>query len=322
MKRRLLFSICLCFLTWWEQGVAHGVSDVIEEASGIVRLGEELLIVADETPGVYFRFRLGDEKGPAITIDPSRITKINLSGGTLALDLEAIDVLADGRIIVLSERLRSAVGEKGIVAEYDDPLSVFGNRGLEGLAVRRLGDGSSRIAVLWEGGYPEYKDVLKQLQRPVGRLPMRPVIWVHDLKPGQNPGAINAKRTYKVIELDVPKPAGQEPQAQRFRAPDLVWLRMGERDWGFIVLLSSENSPETGKTQYGHTWLQRFTVDGKPYGKPLDLKEMLPPYLQEANWEGLGWFEEGRSLVIIHDYPPRGHPTAYVIELFPSWRLP
>lgn len=84
-KRRLLFSICLCFLTWWEQGVAHGVSDVIEEASGIVRLGEELLIVADETPGAYFRFRLGDEKGPAITIDPSRITEVNLSGGLLHL---------------------------------------------------------------------------------------------------------------------------------------------------------------------------------------------------------------------------------------------
>lgn len=319
MKKRIPFLICLLLVVMGASGV-QAFAWIVEEASGIARLGPDLLIVGDDDPGAYYRVTLSDQKGPAIPIDSSKVMRVALPRGTLALDLEAIDVLADGRIVVLSERLRALISEDGVVAEYDHPLSEFGNRGLEGLAVRRLGDGSSRIAVLWEGGYPEYKDVLGQLQRPVGRLPLLPVILVHDLKPGKNAGKIKAKHTRKRIELDVPKPTGQEPQAQRFRAPDLVWHHLGEKGCGFIVLLSSQNSPEVGKTKYMHTWLQRFTIDGRSLGEPLDLKRLLPTHLKKANWEGLGWFEDCETVVIIHDKPPKGPPTAFIVALPDSWK--
>jgi len=147
---------------------------------------------------------------------------------------------------------------------------------------------------------------------------------VHDLKKGQTKAKIKMKhkKEYELleIELDVPKPDGQEPQAQRFRAPDLVWYKDGMNDWGFIVLLSSQNSPKEGKTKYKHQWLQWFTIDGRPLGKPLDLKAIIPAQLKGANWEGLGWFEEGRSLVLIHDKPPKGHPTAFVVNLPDDWK--
>ncbi len=71
-----------------------------------------------------------------------------MSQGLLAVDLEAIDVLADGRVVVISERLRSMVSKDGVVVGYDDPFAEFGERGLEGLAVRKVDDKTSKVAVL------------------------------------------------------------------------------------------------------------------------------------------------------------------------------
>ena len=66
--------------------------------------------------------------------------------------------------------------------------------------------------------------------------------------------------------------------------------------------------------------LQRFTIAGKPVGTPLDLNKGVPPHLKRANWEGLGWFEEGKSLVLIHDKPPEGPPTALIVDLPDDWK--
>jgi hypothetical protein len=299
-------------------------ADAVKEASGVTRVGDDLLIVGDDDPGCYFRFAISGQQGPEIKINPTGVTRVQLPHASLAVDLEAIDVLADGRVVVLSERLRALVGKDGIIAEYENPLSEFGNRGLEGLAVRGDKDGASRVAVLWEGGYPEYRDVPRQLRKHVGRIPTCPAVWMHDLKAGETGVEMKDKNKEKYslrkIELHVPKPPGQEPEAQRFRAPDLVWHEYGNKEWGLIVLLSSQNSPETGKPEFVHQWLQRFTVAGTPLGDPIDLNTIIPDHLKGANWEGLGWFEEGKSLVVIQDKPPKGTPTAFIVELPCPWQ--
>src|SRR5436190_1723956 len=132
----------------------------VTEASGVTRKGNELLIVSDATPGAYFSVDVSAESGPLIRLPPEKVVRHELAGGTpLAIDFESVDVLADGRIVALSERLRSLIGESGLVLQYDDPLSELGERGLEGLAVRALSDGVSQVAVLWEGGWIEDGDV-------------------------------------------------------------------------------------------------------------------------------------------------------------------
>ena len=292
-----------------------GQNPSVTEASGITRHGDTLLIVDDGHRGVYFRVHLENDTGPIIRLAEKRIETISLPRAALATDLEAIDVLADGRVVVLSERLRALFGSEGVIAEYDGPMSEFGKKGLEGLAVQPQADGSSKIAVLWEGGYPEYEQVPEQLRRRLGRLPMRPVVQVHSLRAGELDILV---RGPNFTELDVVSPRGRAPRAQRFRAPDLVWHQGPGGRWGFIVLLSSHNS--LGKREYRHHWLQRFSERGSRIGEPIDLDRMMPEDLKGVNWEGLGWFEKGKSLVIVHESHPAPNAVAYVVQLPPQWR--
>ncbi|MBI1983303.1 MAG: hypothetical protein HYS61_03800 [Acidobacteria bacterium] len=208
-----------------------------------------------------------------------------------------------------------------MIAEYQPPLAEFGNRGLEGLAVERRADGSSRVAVLWEGGYPEFHLVPPPLRERLGRVSLRPFILVHHLKAGESGIPVEMRDAERVVELEVPVPDGKEPEAQRFRAPDLVWHRWpsgGEDTTGFIVLLSSQNS--AGAREYAFHWLQRFTADGKPVGEPLDLDSLVPQEFKGANWEGLAWFEEGKSLVVIHEKGPMPAVVALIVPLPEAWR--
>jgi hypothetical protein len=275
-----------------------------------------LLIVDDGLNGAYFRFDLHGEQGPEIVLDPSRVERVPLPNGYIATDLEGIDVLADGRVVVLSERLRSLFCADGIVAEYDAPLSEFGKRGLEGVAVRALPGESSQVAVLWEGGYPEYYSVPEQMRAQAGRKAMHPLIQVHYLRPGESGVLV---RGGGLIRLDVPRPAGREPAAQRFRAPDLIWHQLRKDRWGFIVLLSSQDS--TDKPNYMYHWLQRFTVDGKRVGEPIDLDRIMPADLKGVNWEGLGWFEEGQSVVLVYEGQTKSRTVAYVLPLPEKWQF-
>ena len=304
----------------------HAPAPDATEASGVTRLGGDLLIVTDEEPGAYYRFDLAGikVKDEPIPIEPSRLTRVAFPSASFALDLEAIDVLADGRVVVLSERLRALIAEDGKVIQYDDPLSEIGERGLEGLAVRGEA-GRSLVAVLWEGGYLLKKDLPAQLHKHVGNRSFQPVIVVQALEAG----ALNKKQrmrdtpTHDIIMLDVPRPDGDEPQAQRFRAPDFVWHRWerdGQQEWGFIVLL---NSMSADPVRFEHLWLQRFNYEGRPIGDPLDLDTLAPAELKGFNWEGLGWYEEGKSLVLIHDTPqklPDGLPAGFVIGLPDDWK--
>jgi hypothetical protein len=293
----------------------YGQTPPILEASGIARQGDWLLMVDDGWRGLYYRFQLKGEKGPVIVLDPSRLEQVKLPQSSLATDLESIDVLTDGRVVVLSERLRALFDAEGVVADYDAHLSEFGKRGLEGVAVRPLPDQASQIAVLWEGGYPENQHIQEQLRKRLGRRSMQPLIQIHDLDAEDKDVLIRGGR---LIPLDVPRPPGREPKAQRFRAPDLVWHRQPDGRWGFIVLLSSENSVE--RPHYMYHWLLRFTADGKRIGQPIDLDAMVPADLRGVNWEGLGWFEEEESLVLVHESQPNPKAVAYVVQLPDEWK--
>ncbi len=365
----LLQSVVTLLMTAALPGIALTAGEegiVVHETSGITRLGDRLIIVSDDADGRYFELMLEGRNGPIIPIDPEKIREVVLPGASMAMDLEAIDILADGRIVVLSEQQRCLIGREsktsdrcGVIAEYDRTLSEFGNRGLEGLAVERRDDGSSRVAVLWEGGYPEYDQVPYQLRDQVGRFPLKPIIVIHDIE-GYGVVSRPTDNTMKTIILDVTEPPGDVPIAQRFRGTDLVWHKWSDENdvdgfrRGFIVMLSSLNSPPDGSRvdrHYKYKRLQRFDLEGKPVGEPLDLSEIcqsiigdgleeacidLKPSLSShlkavagmieetdgevVNWEGLNWFVEGESLVAIYDTWPLDPPFAMIFDIPQEWK--
>ncbi len=305
---------------------AVSAAPLLEEASGLARVGDVLAVVSDKEPGRYFLVPVPSVTAGVVPIEPARVRTIEWPSVAVALDLEGIAMLGDGRLVLLSERLRSLLDDSGIVVEYDNPLSELGNRGLEGVAVRRLAEGASRIAVLWEGGYPEFQSLPSALRKVVDRRAYRPQIWCHTLPAGSPririktdaPPAVELER----IELNPPLPDGVEPEAQRFRATDLVWHRLGppgSEEWGFIVLLNSGNAPSAGPAVYEHQWLQKFSRAGDPVGPPLDLNRLVPDSLRHANWEGLAWLEEGFRLALIHDVPPAGTPSLLIVTLPDGW---
>lgn len=154
----------------------------LAEASGVVRSGNALLIVTDQEDGCIFKLPLvGND---VQQIDLNKAIREEIPGGRFAVDLEAAEVLDDGGPVVLSERLRYLIAADGnMVAMYEDPFGEFGERGLEGIAVRDLTGNASRVAVLWEGGYPEFQEVPPQLRGSQGWLPpLKPVVVVHDLQ--------------------------------------------------------------------------------------------------------------------------------------------
>jgi hypothetical protein len=306
-----------------------GASIGASEASGVTRNGNDLLVVSDAAPGAYFSFDVSGERSQVIRLPPDRATRHELSGAALAVDFEAVDVLGDGRIVALSERLRSLIGASGLVVQYDDPLSELGERGLEGLSVLANSDGSSEVAVLWEGGWVEDGEVQAQLRSRLGE-PLLPVVLTHRLGRGETGIKVVIEDDRDVTELKVPLP-DSETAGWRFRAPDMTWHEWrGENsatERGFIVLLNSQTARQLpGKPKFGPRWLQRFDRTGNPVGRHLDIDEearkMLgDDRLRDANWEGIGWYETGRRLVLVHDEPNLidGLPVALVVEVPNSW---
>jgi hypothetical protein len=291
----------------------------IREASGVTRSGSHLLIADDADVGAYFRLQLPKTGGPLYDLNQCRPERVRLKNAGLAVDTESIGVLADKRVVLISERLRSLVSDRGIVAEYDSELAEMGKRGLEGLAIHPNADGSSRVAVLWEGGYPDFG----QAPRPEMKGPWKPLIVVHDVPRHGSVGRVRLRDAVATIELDVPYPDKLAPPvAQRFRAPDLCWtqwLKGGRMERGFIVLLSSQDG--TPKPVFRYKWLQRFDIDGKQVGKPIDLGAHLPERVRGANWEGLAWYEPGKSLVLVHEEDQSLPPHAFLFQLPPDWQF-
>ena len=289
----------------------------VEECSGVYRDGDRLYLVGDDVPGVYYEYPLDGEPTGRVPLHPELLTPRPLQAGPYAMDLESVGRLADGRIVILSEKLSALLDVDGLVATYGREFTEFGGRGLEGLAIRRLPDGKSRVAVLWEGGYPEETSLPIAVRDRVCFQSTRPTVLIHDLEPDVRDRSVRSKN-WERFELRVPEPDGVEPTAQRFRAPDLVWHRLmddGVARWGLIVLMSSgaarlaeSGSPEEcSKTVDGaparhcYRWIQRFTLDGDPYGDPFDLESVLDEEMLVLNWEGMAWFVEGESLVFVYD---------------------
>ena len=158
--------------------------------------------------------------------------------------------------------------------------------------------------------------------RPVAELDelaagqaLRPKVAVHDLAPWQHGRRLRAGDV-DVVRLNVARPPGEEPHAQRFRAPDLVWSLTGKS--GFIVLLCSENG---GRARtYRHHRLQRFSRSGEPVGGSIDLNRLAPPHLRGSNWEGLDWFVPSESLIVVCERSPLGPGAAMIVDLPEDWR--
>lgn len=298
----------------------------LTEASGVVRKGNELFIVSDAAPSAYYSLKVKGDQGPLIHLSPQKVLRHELANAALAIDFEAVDILADGRVVALSERLRSLIGANGVIIQYDDPLSELGERGLEGLAVRAVNEDASEVAVLWEGGWVEDSEVQPQIRQLIVD-PLLPVVIIHQIMRDATGMKAVIENDLDFVELKVPQP-DQDKDGWRFRAPDLVWHQWhGESKPGFIVLLNSQRLAELpGKPKYGPRWLQRFDCTGNPVGSHLDLDEeanklLGDDSLQDANWEGLGWYETGKRLVLVHDTPNKidDIPVALVVDLPSSW---
>jgi hypothetical protein len=130
---------------------------------------------------------------------------VSLPKGSLVLDLEGIEVLADARIVVLSERLPSLIDTQGVMAGFPGGYGEVGSRGLERAAVRLLPGRAPRISVVW-GGDLEPNAILQSLRGVVGGKALNPAIYVHDLKRGSSNAHLTLRDALRMAELDVPFP--------------------------------------------------------------------------------------------------------------------
>ncbi len=344
------------------RGQTPDVSPALTEASGIARYGNQLLIVSDDQPGTVFIFDLPESNSGIVPLvgAPRRIVRFEAC--ELASDLEGIDLLADGRVVVLSEDLHALLAARlddtaacQLVAQFDASLTELAGRGLEGVAVKRLPDGASRVAVSWEGGYLSRSALPQELVARIGDFPVSPEIVVTEIAASGSAGYID--KPLARFSPRIPTDTLPPPYAQRFRCPDLVWhtwnVDSGRVD-GLILLLTSQNSPPSSapdQQRYEHKMIVRCDLAGKLHGQPLDLSAAASAILENflknglskikseqqqqvlrfkrlvsdgnwenVNWEGLSWFEPGISLIATYDGVPFDPPLAFIIPLPEGWR--
>ncbi len=296
----------------------------LREASGVVRMDDSLYVVSDDVPGVYYEVKLSRPwqtfRRGLISIDANQIYRHSIPGGTLAMDLESLDFLGEGNVTVLSEKLVSLITLDGKVLQYDKRYTEFGNRGLEGVAIRKQHENKFTIAVLWEGGLIKKRKTPRQLRSKLKKRSFCPEILVHeyDRLEKDPPKYIGVKEASRVIPLQVPNDL---PKKQRFRATDLVWQSEGK---GFIVVLSSEAKGKkvNDKDRFLYQWLMRFDMGGAPYGNPIDIAKLLPKDFDYNNWEGLGWFEKGKKLILVNDTKAKPVPDFLVVQIPAAWSQP
>jgi hypothetical protein len=177
------------------------------------------------------------------------------------------------------------------LADYPDVFDEIGNRGLEGVTVRRASDTTMQVAVLWEGGFHRRRLPRELQANSVVNRSLKPFVCVHTIPSDSlrwGAPIMACSRGAGVVELNVP-PAPDS--AQRFRAADLVWLPDGQ---GLLVLLTSQNATSATKVRYKYKWLQRFDLQGNLVDGPVELcAPVVPEALRvegSGNVEGLGWF--------------------------------
>lgn len=288
------------------------------EASGVVVDGQGLIIVSDDTPGTIYRYAFNKRnKENLYTNNYTRLATIpidNVESQLLfsksAKDLESIDMLSTGEILVLSEQSRALFSTQGLVARYPKIMTEVRGRGLEGLAI----NSKNQVAALWEGGYYSpslLEQSFTQENKKAGKRSAahKPIFCIHPFPFSLKTKVCQNGKGMGVLEV----PATPDP-TQVFRAPDLVW---DVDDQSFIVLLSSLNA---ASDEFRYMWLQKFTTSGEAIGEALNLcdKGYLPAPLRfgkASNIEGLGWYEKGKSLILINDH--KATATAVVISVEP-----
>lgn len=283
------------------------------EASGVIRRGRELLLVHDEVDDAYFRLLPSFHVGTG-TFKAKGPVRVPFLGRTKAKDLESI-ALGSGGIYVLSEARSALIGEDASLYLYRDE-DLRGGRGLEGLAIRRPIDGAESVAVLFEGGY--LKGVEPTDAGPAFALPF---VITHRL-PSEGEFLDQSEDiTARKVVLQLDKLLGSIAKKQRFRAPDLVWFEAPDGSWSWIVLLSSDAPPDK-KEKHSYLWLQRFSEYGVPFGEPFDVAAWLKggdrKGKDHGDWEGLGWWKEGLTFVMVEDSGKRKSQLAFV-PIPPSW---
>lgn len=299
-----------------------GSKPIITEASGIFKEDNLLYIVSDNTAGKYFTYDISGLKlGISTTLDDQkRIKEHDLKLGPISLDLEGLVVL-NGKVLTISERTRTLLSYGRVIKTFSKKFTEFSNRGLEGLASRLLFEDCQiyEFASLWEGGYPAVNDISIGLVASDVKNSMAPVIVTNTYDSNFQLGQS------RIIELnmslvnnwvDEKMKDGEEPYANRYRAPDLVWYQ-----GGFIVLLSSERSipkDSKDKNRYKSKLLQRFDINGQSIKGPFDLNTELGD-LSKLNWEGMTWNEYGKSLLLIND-DDKKNPIVVMLELPKKWQ--
>ncbi len=360
--RTMFHHLLICVLLAVSTTIA--ANPPLTEASGICRVGDSLYIVSDDVPGGYFVYTIPDPSARIIPIDTAQLTFRTLPGAESAIDLEAIDILADGRIAVVSERSASLLapgdscrGDYRMITAFGKKMTELGNRGVEGLAAMALPDGSTRVAALWEGGFPVTSFLPDSAQPLLDGVWMAPRLVVYDLPPCGGDGWLTEALSYVELQVPLPEVSGRDRYPQRLRGSDLVWYTWtaddGNEETGLIAVLGSENGPpvfDPGAKEYRHQWLLRFSIGGQPVGQRVDLRaellyslrtldpdffSELPSHVAEhtqrvfdelkrnqysANFEGMGWYIEGESVIVIYDRYPLDPPIAFVIPIPDFWR--
>lgn len=329
MNRAALFGI-LVTLGGLVHASALEAQEPLREASGVVRSGRWLLFASDRTPNAYFAYELQPQdlprgNGPVLSHFMAKLDHVTRHPLflPLAIDLEGIALLAPGRPVLVSERTHTLITRGKWLADYPDVFDEIGNRGLEGVAVRRASDTTLQIAALWEGGFLDKRRLPLELQADsVVNRSLKPLLCIHTIPADSSRWRepVNAcPRGANVLELELP-PAPDT--MQRFRAADLIWLPDGK---GFLVLLTSQNTTTAPDVLYKYKWVQRYDLEGHPVGAhEVDLcSAAIPIELRvegTGNVEGIGWFEEGKSIIIVSDYD-EGAPVA-ILSLAGPWPMP
>ena len=102
--RQLEILLCLTGLILSTEKAAS--RHLISEASGVTRQGDYLLIVDDSVPGAFFRVPIPQPLKPHLSLDTSDMQLVSWPEAKLAIDLEGIDILADGRLALLARSRR------------------------------------------------------------------------------------------------------------------------------------------------------------------------------------------------------------------------
>lgn len=294
---RLIVAICVVLIATTPSSAQLELKidgeNRVTRISGIcITKDGKVLLLGDQKTQSCFEGRIDKKRNKIATKVGAKFTKRNDA------DFESIDQLADGRIVALSERDGTLITptDNVVVTYTHKRLKRQGLRGLEGLAVKQGNSkGSSKLAVLWEGGF----DMSKR-ERPY----LTPRIAVSSIAEGKSevriktkPTKLDLTKSHKWLEKISPPEFGEE---FRFRATDLAWFNNG-----LIVLMPStrRSTSDKNKERYGPTAIQLFGIDGKPLADPVLLNELLPEELAEQsnyNWEGMCKVGED-SLMVAND---------------------